>query len=184
MSEPTPWRVTASRMIHADRWIRLRADTCETAEGTLIDPYYVIEAGDWVQIVALTAADEVVTIRLYRHGSGAISRELPSGQVDDNETPLAAGQRELLEETGCTAREWRLLPALPANSARQATMAHTVLALGAERTAEPADDPTERIAVELIPAADVVRMARAGEVTQALHVASLALALSELGLWR
>ena len=183
MSDPKPWRVLASRIVHADRWIRLRADTCETDEGTRIDPYYVIEAGDWVQVVALTDACEVVTIRLYRHGAAAVSHELPSGQIDDGEEPLAGGQRELLEETGFGAREWRLLPALPANSARQRTLAHIVLALGAERIADPADDPTERVAVQLVPAAEAVRMARAGELTQGLHVAALALALTELGLW-
>jgi len=38
MPRPGPWRVAGSRLIHADRWIRLRADHCITPEGAVLDP--------------------------------------------------------------------------------------------------------------------------------------------------
>ena len=50
-----PWRVLASRHVVADRWIRVRADHCQTAEGVDIDPFYVLEYPDWVQIVAISS---------------------------------------------------------------------------------------------------------------------------------
>lgn len=42
MRRPGAWRVAGSRLIHADRWIRLRADHCITPEGAVLDPYYAL----------------------------------------------------------------------------------------------------------------------------------------------
>ena len=54
MTPLRPWRVTASRIVLADRWIRLRADSCVAPSGDVVDPFYVLEYADWVHVVALT----------------------------------------------------------------------------------------------------------------------------------
>ena len=181
---PTPWTVRGSRIVHRDRWISLRADDCISDEGIAFAPWYVIEQRDWVQVVAVTDAHEVVLIEQYRHGRGIVSLELPSGVLDSpDEPPLAAGQRELAEETGFTARDWRLLASIPVNPANHDNLTHVVLATGAALTGVPADDPHERVLAQLRPAAEVVALARSGGITQAMHVTGLALALTELGLW-
>ena len=181
---PTPWTVTSSRIVHRDRWVRLRADNCVSDEGIAFAPWYVIEQRDWVQVVAVTDAHEVVLIEQYRHGRGIISLELPTGVLDGpDEAPIAAGQRELAEETGFTARDWRLLASIPVNPANHDNLTHIVLATGAALTGAPADDPHERIRARLRPAAEVVALARSGGITQSMHVAGLALGLTELGLW-
>lgn len=181
---PTPWTVRGSRVIHRDRWISLRADDCVSDEGVEFAPWYVIEQSDWVQVVAVTDAAEVVLIEQYRHGRGIVSLELPTGGLDDAaEAPIAAAQRELAEETGFSAREWRLLASIPVSPANHDNLTHIVLATGAALTGTPADDPHERIRAQLRPAAEVVALARAGGITQSMHVAGLALALTELRLW-
>ena len=43
----------------------------------------------------------------YRHAAQSMMWELPAGRIDDGERELAAAKRELLEETGYTARSWR-----------------------------------------------------------------------------
>ena len=183
-SRPTAWTVTASRIIHKDRWITLRADNCVSDEGVEFAPWYVIEQPDWVQVVAITDANEVVLIEQYRHGRAMISLELPTGVLDHpGEAPLAAGQRELAEETGYTAHEWRLLASIPVNPSNHNNLTHIVLATGAALTGVPADDPRERVRAHLRPASEVVALARSGGITQAMHVTGLALALAELGLW-
>ena len=182
---PTPWTVTGSRIIHRDRWTSLRADDCLSDEGVKFAPWYVIEQADWVQVVAVTNAHEVVLIEQYRHGRGIVSLELPTGVLDHpGEAPLAAGQRELAEETGYTARDWRVLASIPVNPANHNNLTHIVLATGAALTAVPADDPQERVRAQLRPANEVVALARSGGITQAMHVTGLALGLTELGLWR
>ena len=100
-----------------------------------------------------------------------------------DEAPIAAAQRELAEETGFTARDWRLLASIPVNPANHDNLTHIVLATGAVLTGIPADDPHERVLAQLRPAAEVVALARSGGITQAMHVTGLALALTELGLW-
>ena len=185
--KPTPWTVTGSRIVHRDRWISLRADDCVSDEGVEFAPWYVIEQSDWVQVVAVTDANEVVLIEQYRHGRGIVSLELPTGVLDSpDEPPLAAGQRELAEETGLTARDWRLLASIPVNPANQNNLTHIVLATGAALTGVPADDPHERVRAHLRPAAEVVALARSGGITQSMHVTGLALGLglTELGLWK
>ena len=47
-SVPSPWRVVGSELVHADRWIRVRADDCVDERQRTIAPYYVLEYGDWI----------------------------------------------------------------------------------------------------------------------------------------
>jgi len=77
-----PWKTLSSRYIIRDRWMTLRADRCETAAGVVIDPYYVQEPEDWVQVVAFDPADKILMIRQYRHAAGLISNELPCGGIE------------------------------------------------------------------------------------------------------
>jgi ADP-ribose pyrophosphatase len=67
------------------------------------DPYYAVETLDYVTVVAVTARDELVLVRQFRPVVEAVCLELPSGHVDDGETPEASARRELFEETGYTA---------------------------------------------------------------------------------
>ena len=65
---------------------------------------------DWVLTLALTPQQEVVMIRQYRHGTEQVCLELPGGLVDpDDNSPQSSAQRELLEETGFTVTNIRLI---------------------------------------------------------------------------
>jgi len=98
---PFDLMLLTSRYIVQDRWLKVRADTYELPNAQVIEPYYVLEYPTWLNIVALTAQEEVVLVRLYRHGIRQTVLELPSGAVESSDASvLDATRRELLEETG------------------------------------------------------------------------------------
>jgi 8-oxo-dGTP pyrophosphatase MutT (NUDIX family) len=181
MTSDGKWRVTASRYIHKDRWIAVRADDCLTEDGVEIAPYYVLEYLDWVEVVALDAANNVLLIRQYRHAMGGFTIELPAGGMESTDTdPRVAGARELLEETGCAGALSYVGESRP-NAGTHTNRVHTLLARDVVQIADPKDDPTERIERFWVPAAEAVRMALAGELTVAMHVASLLRGLTQAG---
>src|SRR5262249_47081810 len=102
------WEIVRSEYVVKDRWLALRADDCRTADGQTIAPYYVLEYPPWVNVLALTADNEAVLITQYRHGIRQNILELPGGALDEQDASIVdAAQRELREETGYVAEEWR-----------------------------------------------------------------------------
>jgi len=177
-----PWKTTGSRYLVRDRWMTLRADRCETASGIVVEPYYVQEAEDWVQVVAFDAQDRILLTRQYRHGAGLICTELPCGVVEPDETAGQAAARELLEETGCTAENWQPLPVLSPNPARFTNRIHAFIAIGTRQVQLQRLDETEDIEFEFRTIPEVFALIDAGTFAQALQVASLFLALRRRGL--
>lgn len=177
------WHVTSSQTLLRDRWIDLRADRCVTASGAVIEPYYVLGYPDWVHVVALTEADELVLVRQYRHGVGAMVLELPGGCADASDADMAAAaRRELLEETGFGAAEIQHVTTLFPNPATQSNRLHIMLATGLRReAAQSLDLGEDGLTVELLPLGEVLAGLQSGLIGQAMHVAALLLGLAKAG---
>ncbi|MEH1991004.1 hypothetical protein [Nostoc sp.] len=79
---PFDWIVLKSRHLVKDRLISVRSDTCQMPNGTIVDPYYVLEYPTWVNVVALTKNQEVLLVKQYRHALKKTILELPSGAVE------------------------------------------------------------------------------------------------------
>jgi 8-oxo-dGTP pyrophosphatase MutT (NUDIX family) len=143
-------------------------------------PFFRIESPAWVNVVALTEQDELVMVRQWRHGSRAVTLEIPGGLVDPGETPAVAAARELLEETGFRAGRLSSLGSINPNPALFANRCHMQVAQDCERVAEVQNSATEETIVELLPLAALPKTLRSGGIDHALVVA----ALYAFELWR
>jgi 8-oxo-dGTP pyrophosphatase MutT (NUDIX family) len=178
-----PWRVLSSERVIEDRWIDLRADRCVTAAGVEIAPYYVLAYPAWVHVVAITPDDELVLVQQYRHGAGLACLEIPGGVIDPTDVdPIAAGRRELSEETGFAANTWQMVSSLYANPANQTNRVHTVLAFDARPVAAPRLEHGEvGMTVQCRPVAEILAGLGSGILPQSMQVSGVLLALSAAG---
>ena len=84
----------------------VRCDRVALPEGKEGTREYIVHQGAAVIIPILDNGD-LIFERQYRYPLGRVFLELPAGKIDPGETALATAKRELLEETGYAAREWR-----------------------------------------------------------------------------
>lgn len=145
--------------------------------------FNVLTGADWVNVIALTPDDQVVLVRQFRHGTRAVTVEIPGGIVDPGESFIEAGARELREETGYAAETWIELGVVEPNPAIQDNRCGTVLALDA-KPAGPKDlDPGEHIAVDTAPLSAISGIIQRGEIRHSLVIAAFFLLIERAGGW-
>jgi ADP-ribose pyrophosphatase len=167
-----PWEHLSSEPQQDYRIFATRFDRCRSPATGEEHSFVVVEAPDWVNVIALTPEDEVVLVRQYRFGTRQVTLEIPGGAVDPGEDFLTAGVRELREETGYAGDEARLIGTVTPNPAFLANRCGTLLVTNARRVGEPAPEGTEILEVELYPRRDIPRRLAAGEIDHALVVAA------------
>lgn len=168
-----PWQVLSSRRVMKDRFMGLRTERCARSDGHVIEAYHIIELTDWVTIIPLTPAGNIVLVREYRHAAGEIFIGLPGGVADPHESDwAAAGARELREETGYVADEMIRVGSCHPNPATQNNRLHYYLALGCQRRAAQSLDPNEEIEVIEMPYAEFADYGALAH-QHALHAAGL-----------
>lgn len=133
----------------------------------------VLECADWVNIVAITPERKVVTVQQFRFGVGKTTVEIPAGIMNPGETPGQAAIRELKEETGYTATNWKYLGWVETNAAFLNNLCHHWLALDALKTSLPELDEGEGISVTELSLKEVRREIEEGRMRNALTVLAL-----------
>ena len=150
-----------------------RYDYLENPRNGKIMKRIILEASDWVNIVAITPKKEFILVKQYRFGSGGITTEIPAGLIDTNETSHDSAIRELREETGFTTENWQYLGSVEPNPAFLNNRCHHWLAMDAVKTDATDLDEGEDIAVELYSYARLAGAINSGEVNHVLALSAL-----------
>ncbi len=169
-AETPLWERDGAEAVADCRIFQVRRDHCINPRDRSRHDFYCLEMPDWINIIPLTANDEVVMIEQYRHGINRVTLEIPGGMVDAGEEPQTAAVRELYEETGYRATGACLLGSTHPNPAIQDNQIHTYLAENVEFESAPAFDSTEHTAVRLVPLQSVPALIADGTITHALVV--------------
>lgn len=137
--------------------------------------FVVINAPDWVNVVALTPDGHLVLVRQFRYGIDEFSLEIPGGVIDQGEDPVIAGLRELREETGYSGAPAKLLGTVRPNPAMQSNRCHFVYVEQAVKAHDLEWDPDEELQVTTMPVDEVLALARSGGIDHGLVLNALML---------
>lgn len=136
--------------------------------------FFVIDAPQWINVIALTPDEEVILVEQYRYGIEEPTLEIPGGMVDPGESPPEAIQRELLEETGYVSQQWTGMGKVSANPAIMNNFTHLYLAEECKYAGHENPDPHERINVHLLPLEECLEMVRNDVIHHSIVVAAFA----------
>jgi len=181
LERETAWRVIDSDMALDETYMRVRRDRIEMHPGSPTVDYYVWEGQDVATIVPQTPDGDFILCRQYRHAVRSSLLQFPAGQVDAGESPAAAAERELLEETGYTSESLVPLGTVAAYPTKFTGRHHLFLALNVRQHAPPQLDPAEEIAIEKLSRNQLVQILGTPDFIVADSVAAAFLALRATG---
>jgi 8-oxo-dGTP pyrophosphatase MutT (NUDIX family) len=167
-----PWLRHSRQTAYENPWITIWHDEVSRPDGSPGIYGVVHFANLAVGVVALDDDDRVLLVGQHRYALGGPSWEIPEGGVPPDETPLDGMRRELQEETGVEATEWRELGRLHLSNSVTDEAGILYLASGLRLgTSQP--EPTEQIEVRWVPFPEALAMTLDGRITDALTIIGL-----------
>jgi 8-oxo-dGTP pyrophosphatase MutT (NUDIX family) len=176
-----PWKKLASKVVYRNKWYSVRRDKIIRPDGKPGE-YNVVEAPDGVFIAALDDDKNAHLIRKYRYATGIYSLEIPAGGIERYEEPLEAARRELQEELGLVAQDWRSLGKFQCENAYVNNFGHVFVASDLSEAGQH-DRLAEGInKTEKMPIKEVLHMIKTGEITDSQSISALTIVALDLGL--
>lgn len=177
-----PWKTLSRRIVlNHSQFLVVENHTVELPDGRVIAEWPWIITPDYVIVLVVTEDDEFLCFRQTKYGVGGTSLAPVGGYIESSEDPLAAAQRELLEETGYEASDWIDLGQYRVDGNRGAGMAYLFLAYGARRVVEANADDLEEQALLRLSRSEIAGALAAGEFKVLAWATVVALALLYMG---
>jgi ADP-ribose pyrophosphatase len=158
-------------LVFSGRLLEVHRDRVRLPDGSEGVREYIRHPGA-VAIVALFADGRVLLERQFRYPVGRVFVEIPAGKLEPGEDHLETGKRELLEETGYVAREWRKLGHIHNAIGYSDEVIEIWLARGLELREQKLAEG-EFLEVFSLPLAEAQAMARDGRITDVKTIAGL-----------
>lgn len=172
MPPKNPWRTLDRRAVYENPWIKVREDRVIRPDGQE-GIYGVVETRIATGVVALTPDHHVYLVGQWRYPFDAYSWEIVEGGAEVGEDPADAIRRELREEAGLIANQWRPLGG-EIHLSNCFTSERALLYVAQDLTevdAEP--DGTEALEVMKVPFQEALDQVHAGKITDAMSVVAL-----------
>lgn len=170
----TPWRRGAERLVFENPWIRVTEHEATAPTGRPAS-YGVVSFKNFAIAVLPIHEDGTVTlVGQNRFAMSDYSWEIPEGGGPVDEDPLESAKRELAEETGLLAAEWREVMRVQLSNSVTDERAIGYVATGLSEGEHPhhADD-TEEITLARVPFREALEAALSGHLKDVLTVAML-----------
>jgi len=172
MEEDNPWQTLESEVKYNNNWIKL-------TEHQVINPsggkgiYGEVHFKNFaIGILPLDEHYNTWLVGQYRYPLKAYSWEIPEGGGPLNEEPIESAQRELLEETGLSAKNWKEIQRLHLSNSVSNELSIIYVATDLiEGIAMP--EETELLVVKKLPFEDVYQMVLTGEITDSISVVAI-----------
>jgi 8-oxo-dGTP pyrophosphatase MutT (NUDIX family) len=167
-----PWTRRSRRVAYENPWLTIWHDEVSRPDGSP-GIYGVVHFANLAAgVLAVDDEDRVLLVGQHRYTLDAYSWEVPEGGVPAGETAIEGARRELLEETGVTATDWRELARIHLSNSVSDELAVLYLATGlTQGLATP--DPTEALEVRWLPFDEVLAMTLDGRITDAMTVVAV-----------
>jgi ADP-ribose pyrophosphatase len=161
----------SSNMIYRGKILDLRVDTVQLPNGNE-SKREVVDYTGAVAIVALTEKREILLVRQYRYPAEREFIEIPAGKLEVGEKTLECAKRELLEETGARAGEWKELFSFYSTPGFSNEEMHVFLALDLEFQEQDLDED-EFVEVQRVPFQKALEMVWAGDINDAKTIVGI-----------
>jgi 8-oxo-dGTP pyrophosphatase MutT (NUDIX family) len=135
------WQTLDRRVVLQHPFLTVSMERVRLPDGRVIEDWPIVDARDFVMVLAQNEAGELLVLEGYKHGAGRVSWQVVGGYLEEGEDAAVAARRELLEEGGLCSDEWVSLGAFVVDGNRRNNTAHLFLAKRVyDGEAIPSDD--------------------------------------------
>jgi 8-oxo-dGTP pyrophosphatase MutT (NUDIX family) len=173
-----PWKTHGSKTVHKNPWFHVKRDFVTTPSGKR-GSYFIVDTKTVGVYIAAVNAGQIYLVRVARYITGKSSFELPAGSAE-RQKPLVAAKRELLEETGLTAKSWRKLGTFQAFVGRSNHTCYVFLAQGLKQGEYDEQKEEGILEAKAFPIKKILSMIEKNEIIDSESIAALNLVLLKL----
>ena len=172
------WKTKARQtVLDNPPWLTVEHHTVELPDGRLIQNWPWVITPDYINVVAVTEDGHFICFRQVKYGIEGTTLSIVGGYINEGEEPLAAAQRELLEETGYESPDWVSLGSYLVDPNRGIATGHLFLARQARYITPRVADDLEEQELLLLTREEIESALENGDIKVLAWAAAVAFAL-------